>query len=204
VKRWAVLTMILYAIVWMLLLVPIWNAAFNGWGPASNDAREVIRSGLLNFELIWAAVFIAGQALLLLEPVKRAESRPQVRRSLKLPVIVAGFFLANLTVTGFLSFLFAVTTEERASTLLESLDSSGIGGLIVISIASWAIWSLLFYNFAKHDASDSLINRTTRWLLRGSILELLIAIPSHVIVRRDATTAALLSRRSGGLSRACP
>ena len=28
------------------------------------------------------------------------------------------------------------------------------------------------------------LKRATRWLLRGSILELLVAVPSHVIVRR--------------------
>jgi hypothetical protein len=48
----------------------------------------------------------------------------------------------------------------------------------------WVIWALIFHRFAKSDEPDSLLKRVTRWLLRGSILELLIAVPSHVIVRR--------------------
>ena len=47
------------------------------------------------------------------------------------------------------------------------------------------IWALvIFRRFAKSDEPDALLKRTTRWLLRGSILELIIAVPSHVIVRR--------------------
>jgi hypothetical protein len=48
----------------------------------------------------------------------------------------------------------------------------------------WLVWTVVFRNFAKQDDPDALLKRITRWLLRGSILELLIAVPSHVIVRR--------------------
>ncbi|HEY4951841.1 MAG TPA: hypothetical protein VII71_00470, partial [Verrucomicrobiae bacterium] len=36
----------------------------------------------------------------------------------------------------------------------------------------------------KSGSPDAVVKRATRWLLRGSILELIIAVPSHVIVRR--------------------
>ena len=45
-------------------------------------------------------------------------------------------------------------------------------------------WAFIFRWFAKTDDEISLVKRGTRWLLRGSILELLVAVPSHVIVRR--------------------
>ena len=35
-----------------------------------------------------------------------------------------------------------------------------------------------------------MLKRITRWLLRGSILELLIAVPSHIIVRRRGDCCA--------------
>jgi hypothetical protein len=46
------------------------------------------------------------------------------------------------------------------------------------------MWSVIFRRATKSDEPEALLKRLTRWLLRGSILELLIAVPSHVIVRR--------------------
>ena len=43
---------------------------------------------------------------------------------------------------------------------------------------------MMFYRYAKDDDPNALVKRSTRWLLRGSILELLVAVPSHIIVRR--------------------
>src|SRR5664279_915497 len=48
----------------------------------------------------------------------------------------------------------------------------------------WLVWAFVFRRAAKSDEPDALLKRVTRWLLRGSILELIIAVPSHVIVRR--------------------
>jgi hypothetical protein len=67
------------------------------------------------------------------------------------------------------------------------VDVTGWGMFISAALTVgvfWVIWALVFHSFAKSDEPDSLIKRSTRWLLRGSILELLIAVPSHVIVRR--------------------
>ena len=43
---------------------------------------------------------------------------------------------------------------------------------------------MMFYRYAKDDDPNALVKRSTRWLLRGSILELLVVVPSHIIVRR--------------------
>jgi hypothetical protein len=63
--------------------------------------------------------------------------------------------------------------------------SGTIYTMIFTVLVFWMIWALVFFrNFAKSDEPDALVKRITRWLLRGSILELIIAVPSHVIVRR--------------------
>ena len=56
--------------------------------------------------------------------------------------------------------------------------------MILTVLIFWLIWAVVFWRFAKSDDPGSLLKRLTRWLLRGSILELLVAVPSHVIVRR--------------------
>ena len=45
---------------------------------------------------------------------------------------------------------------------------------------------MLFRSFRSFRADDpeALSRRLTKWLLRGSILELLVAVPCHVIVRQ--------------------
>ena len=40
----------------------------------------------------------------------------------------------------------------------------------------------MFYFFLRN--TSEIVNRVTSWLLRGSILELLVVVPCHVIVRR--------------------
>ena len=57
-------------------------------------------------------------------------------------------------------------------------------GAVITVLAFWLVWAVIFRSFAKSDDPDALLKRSTRWLLRGSILELLVAVPSHVIVRR--------------------
>jgi hypothetical protein len=44
------------------------------------------------------------------------------------------------------------------------------------------VWGIVFYRYAR--GTPDAVTRAVTWLLRGSVLELLIAIPSHVIVRR--------------------
>ena len=203
-KRWAVLTVLLYALALLLLTVPVVLIAFGAWGIKSDDYTSL--SGALKMYSfwgywLWLAIMVAGQALLLLLPVNIAERRLPARRPLKTPVIVSAFLLANLCFAGIFSVLcaiftdnafnyydlFAIFTNGTNQNGQSNGDNSGWGALftmILTVLIFWLIWALVFRRFAKTDAPESLLNRLTRWLLRGSILELLVAVPSHVIVRR--------------------
>ncbi len=65
-----------------------------------------------------------------------------------------------------------------------------IWGMLTTLVLFWVVWVVIFRSFAKSDDPDSLLKRSTRWLLRGSILELLIAVPSHIFVRRRGDCCA--------------
>ena len=125
----------------------------------------------------------------------------RARRKLKVPVIVTAFFLANLFVAGIFSVVCAIFLDNaqwlfsftdwllghRTNGQPPQVDVTGWGMFISAALTVavfWVIWALIFQRFAKSDEPDALLKRVTRWLLRGSILELLIAVPSHVIVRR--------------------
>lgn len=165
---------------------------------------------------LWLGVLVTAQFLLLLVPVEIAERRPTRRRRLFVPVVTASFLLANVFLAGAFALLSAVMGDQ-ASVVVEvpaqftgklfdlipglsaALANIGLrpGGdwlmvpqLIGMVICFWVIWGLVFHHFAKADDPETFVQRTTRWLLRGSILELLVAVPSHIIVRQRGDCCA--------------
>ncbi len=205
-KRWAALTVLLYALALLLLTVPVIATAFGGWGKTGSGIGWLAASKTyanLGYWL-WLAVLVGGQALLLLLPIRIAERRLPARRPLKLPVIVTVFFLANLCFAGFFSLLCAIFKDNafgvfalpdlflklanalyhNPATNVSAPAWQSVLSICVLVLAFWLIWSIIFRRATQSDEPDALVKRITRWLLRGSILELLVAVPSHVIVRR--------------------
>ena len=157
---------------------------------------------------LWLAVMLAGQALLLLVPIAAAEGRPVRRRKLLVPIVTASFFLANLAFAGILALLClflkddafellslgaranedqarAVPALARAMTAIGVSPRSGLFDvlfLLVLIGMLWMFWAAIFLRGSRNDDPDSLSRRAMRWLLRGSILELLVAVPTHVVV----------------------
>jgi len=207
-KRWAVLTVLLYALALILLTAPVILIAFGNWGiHKGSNLHGILQIYLAWGYWLWLAVLVAGQALLLLLPLKIAERRLEPRRSLQTPVLVAGFLMANLCFAGLFSILCAVFADKAGDYFNLSLlftfnanpnnqaaaNSSDLGSLltaIFTVLAFWLIWAIVFRRFAQAHDPDALPKRVTRWLLRGSILELLVAVPSHVIVRRRGDCCA--------------
>jgi hypothetical protein len=157
---------------------------------------------------LWLGLLLLGQALLLLVPLDLARRRPPSRRRLAAPVVVAALLMANLTLAGAFSllclgwgdeafkvieFLMRVVSQEtrlnplvdpaRQQMGLQSESYEALAVLVGLLLAGWGFWGLVFARFARAQSPQGLMDRLTRWLLRGSILELLIAVPSHVVAR---------------------
>ena len=82
-KRWAILTILLYALALLLLTVPVILISFH-WGSRGGVNLKDAAKMYLNWGYwIWLAVLVAGQALLLLLPIRIAERRLPARRPLK-------------------------------------------------------------------------------------------------------------------------
>ena len=214
-KRWAIVTIVLYALLLLLLSVPlmmIFGLDHSGpnnswrWSIGLNDALEAFRTWWFWITL---GVFVLSQAAMLVVPVASAERRPKARRRLLVPIVTAAFLLANLFFASFFAILCAAMGDESwrvfewpadltaqtagrlplVNSLITNLGFTpnadffaGIN-LIGLLLLFWMLWGLIFFHFAKADQAESLMQRSTRWLLQGSILELLIAVPSHLIVR---------------------
>jgi len=222
-KRWAVLVVALYAAMLALLTLPVVFVCTIEY----SGAPKSVRSALQMEEMLalfthwgwwlWLAVMAAGQALLLLVPVSMAQRRPERRRPVMVPTIVASFFLANLAVVGLTALVCVTFSEDSAWNILSwPIDASikavtlapvGAGavaattpvlnstwGAVVIGLGYvaifWMLWGLIFFRYSREDTSESITARAVRWLLRGSILELLVAVPSHIIVRHRGDCCA--------------
>jgi hypothetical protein len=70
-----------------------------------------------------------------------------------------------------------------------AIQGDDLGGPAFLALLPlWLLWGLIFYRY-KAGMPDK-IEKMTRWLIKGSILELLIVVPCHVIVRQRGDCCA--------------
>jgi len=191
-KRWTLATVFLYLFALLVLTVPAILIAFSGTGGMKFSVAVTIFTEWGYW--LWLVILVGSQAVLLLLPLKITERRFIPRRTLVLPCVVTAFLLANLFLAGLVDLLCAAFDEHWvvAFTYLIPFNpdpqNPNVTEIIVMSIvtllAFWVVWTIIFRHYADSDDPESLLKRIVKWLLAGSIVELLVAVPSHVIVRR--------------------
>lgn len=141
------------------------------------------------FAAIWGSILVGGQALLLFLSVDTAWRRAKPRQHIAISAALTGFFFAILAASAAFSFALAAGGEDVFD---------GVGKAVVtwttliLWLSLWIGWGIVFYRFGR-GASETL-DRAVSWLLRGSVLELLVAVPAHVIVRsRDDCSAPVVT-----------
>lgn len=179
-KYWSLLVAALYALVLLVLFVPL---GFLGLDHLMSlqEIQEMVSSW--QTWLILFLLFIA-QFCLLRIPVQLAHGRPLSKRPVIITMIAAGFAMALLVFGGALS-IYEFATQ---------LKSSSLWLCPVLAIGSWMFWSIFFYRSSKLGELDTRLTRLKKHLVTGSILELLIAVPTHIVARnRDYCCAGLLT-----------
>ena len=170
-KRWALLTVALYVVYMSIFAVPmLW---FLGYNDDFGVPRLQDHNSLGLFYVYCAPVLILAQAVLLLVPLAAVRERPVKRRKIIVSAVIGAFPMAAMAVGFFGSILLMIFGEE------------GPGFFTLYTLpAFWLVWGIIFWrSFASSDPT-SFTSTMTRWLLRGSILELVVAVPSHIISRR--------------------
>jgi hypothetical protein len=172
-----------------LLSVPVWM-------PLELSGNIGAVAALAVVVLLLAA---CGMALMI-APVRVIRRRPVTRRSIIVPILVSGLLLGGLVLGGGMAAaqLFAPASSNGYYTHSpatgkpdgyytdHTASNSVLSGVIVAAIAVWIAWSVLFGIIARHSDPASLGMRLHRLLIAGSVLELLVAVPAHIIVRRRA------------------
>jgi len=138
-----------------------------------------------------AALFAGAQAALLLVPADLARERPVARRKLLIPVVTCGLLLCLLMLAALGSLLFAFTGDDA-----DKIVGPKLLALLPLPFL-WCVWGWIFLAFYKTRDPEALIARLMKGMLRGSIVELLVAVPSHVIVRHRNDCCAPLGTFAG-------
>ncbi len=176
-RRWGVVVSCFYLLALLGLFSP---AAFRLMGLEVHDPY-----GDWGYWL-WLTPFVGGEALLLFLTVDTSRRRLRPRTSLWLSVALTAFLLALLTLAA-VSALTAAAWGDH---------SDALWGTWLRLLGSWAglwvAWGVAFHRVYRERGMP--VDRAVSWLLRGSVVELLVAVPCHAWVRRrDECSAPMVT-----------
>ncbi|MGD0345311.1 MAG: hypothetical protein ABSA85_01065 [Terracidiphilus sp.] len=177
-RKWGIVISVFYAAIVGFLLVP----AFFLIGGTTDPLWRTFATGIflvLQAWLSWILIgsVLVGQALLLFLSVDTSQKKLKPRTHIAISVAVSSMLFGLLT----LAVIFCVGIAARGDKFGAGyLDTSAkfVGGWVVL----WLIWGVVFYLHFRN--ATQVTTRAISWLLKGSVLELLIAVPCHVWVRR--------------------
>jgi len=191
-RKWGIVITIFYALVVVGLLTPVfWLLVVK-----ASSLAEYSRSLYGSWQYwVWIAFLVSGQALLLFLSVDTSHKRLKPRQHIAVSIILTALLLAILTFAAVVSLSTGIYGEDfLGQKILFGLDVGEgmqlIIALFVYLIVPWTIWGILFYIYLREV--PGLVTRLMSWLLKGSVLELLIAVPSHILVRQRHDCSAPL------------
>jgi len=184
-KKWGLVISAYYLVVVLAMFWPFFIGALYmlfdhsqfTWPTYVSRTRDLYSEW--RFALPVAVVFIA-QFLLLFISVDTSNRRLKPRARLLLPATLTGLFTAVLAFGACTSLLVAFTGDKFFD-YLDHHQSLSYSFLLVWPLL-WIIWGVVFYVYVRNKKNP--VSLCVSWLLKGSILEFLIAVPCHVIVRR--------------------
>jgi hypothetical protein len=181
-RKWGIVISAFYAVIVLGLFVPsgiiVAGDSDSLWTVFSRDLIAVYSEWLC---VIPVVALLAGQAILLFLSVDTSFRKSKPRAHVAVSVTAGSMLFALLAVAVVLGVGFAVRGDK-----FHLADSEW--GLLVFWLALWVAWGIVFYLYFRNSANVT--GRIVSWLLKGSVLELLIVVPCHVIVRRREDCSA--------------
>lgn len=198
-RVWLIVIPCSYIALLCALAYPLLHLAFNAdigtLGPAAAVA-EAFDPASIDPDLYrspwfhgWVLVLATAQVALLL-PAGRPSERPRPRRPLAFALVAAAFLAGLLSASLLIAILGGIWGDDT----LDMLDSM-FDGLSLLPdtlalplyfsplMAAWGLWWFILLKATKTNPSPRFPQRACRWLLAGSALELIVAVPCHVISR---------------------
>lgn len=171
--------------VWPLVAIGVYLLVFLGSLLFITVSSVLLGEGdeeLIIIVLGFVGVMLVLSAMLLLAPVRVATRRPVTRSSLWPAIFAGGFVVAALVVAG----TFAVI-----ELINENMDSEPVLiALAMVACALWVGWAAVFYIQSAKAPVATVAFRLYAMLIRGSIVELIVAVSCHLVVRRRTECSA--------------
>jgi hypothetical protein len=168
---------ILYGLIILSLTLPVTIVAFYPVSESLGQQVGEVAMGYLTqwYYWIWLVVVLLSQTALLVVPVRIVEKRPVTKKTILLPIIAVALMM------GLLACGLALAINETI--LQDALYSPMWWVSYGILALTWILWISIFWRWSKNLEPRNFIEKQCRYLFRGSILELLIAVPTHIIAR---------------------
>jgi hypothetical protein len=190
-RRWGIVISVFYAIILLGLIVPV-AILFSGRG-FENGAKFFgsVRETYQDW-FFWVPVgaILLSQAILLFLSVDTSQKRLKPRTHILVSVTVAAILTALLSSAVIWSLGFAIRGENFWDKFFDNATN-----LLLFWGALWVLWAILFYIYFRN--SSAVVTRLISWLLKGSVLDLLIVVPCHIIVRRRHDCSAPVATSFG-------
>ncbi len=173
-KKWGLVVLALYGAIILIFTLPVCILAFFSFDPKNNINTKALLEIFTNWPY-WAgfALFLAAQAALLDVHVNIAQRRPVTKGSI-IPVVLFSSLLMALLVAGIA--LAVHETITKSSSIKDRL-------IFVLLLVSWLVWGYVFHRWSLKLSPESFLERVRQHFFRGSILELLVAVPLHIVAR---------------------
>jgi hypothetical protein len=180
-KKWGLLITLYYVIVVLLLLMPMFMLLCDSSIRTVNGYLRLIFDYYTDWAwTIPAFIVVGGQVLLLALSVDTSFRRNKPRAHIFVSIALVGFFLMILGIAT-VSSLFVAIRGDKVGDYFDAHHLAFFSYLILWPVL-WIIWGTVFY--LRTRGADNPFSRAVSWLIKGSVLELLVAVPCHVIVRR--------------------
>lgn len=141
------------------------------------DFRDPELAGIIPW-LLWPGLLICSQAILLFLSVDQSHKPLRPHQHILVSVGTIAFPVGLLTVAA----IFALVAGIFGAGVVEAVYFGWLAALWIFPVVIfWVIWGFVFYRY--RSGSLDKLHRMFGWLIKGSALVLLIALPCHIIVR---------------------
>jgi hypothetical protein len=186
-RKWGIVIAIIYALIVLTLLVP---ALLLMVGGVTDFGDTVLSAYATGWYWIPAGIVICGEMALLFLTVDTSRQRLKPRAHILVSGTVAAALTAMLTAAAIWAIGFAARGDDFWSSFWEHAIY-----IAAFLVGLWLLWGIFFYLYLRNSSAP--LTRVISWLLRGSVLELLIAVPCHIIVRRRQDCSAPIATSFG-------